>query len=131
MVRQSVEERREALRAKRILSIQFRIVKSRVIDYDSHWHLSTTHDMSLMGISFLSDIPVQVDDIIELQVVMSGILDICKGYGQVVRVEKKATGAFYMAAVKFVESPFKKSPSKSSAKTTANRVRKSVKSQAL
>ena len=124
MVKQSLAEKRQAVRAKRILSIQFRIVKSRIKNYDSMWHLSTTHDMSLSGISFLSDIPVHLDDIIELQVVMSGILDICKGFGQVVRVEKKVTGAYYMVAVKFVESPCKKNRKTASLKVPANRMRR-------
>jgi|GEM_PF-665039 len=123
MVKQSAEERRQEIRAKRILSIQYRIVRSRVKNFDSRWHLSTTSDMSLSGIAFLSDIPLQIDDLIELQVVMSGILDICKGYGKVIRVEKKATGAFYMAAVKFIESPLKKKRSKSSAVPSQNRLR--------
>lgn len=124
MVRQSIEERREAIRAKRILSIQFRIVKSRVKDFDNSWHLSTTHDMSFSGIAFLSDIPMQVDDVVELQVVMSGILDVCKGFGQVVRVEKKSTGVYCMVAVKFVESPLKKSKRASKSSSTNRLVQK-------
>lgn len=124
MVRQSVEDRRQTVRAKRILSIQFRIIKSRVKNFDNLWHLSTTYDMSYSGIAFLSDIAMQVDDIIELQVVMSGILDICKGYAQVVRVERKATGVYYMVAVKFIQSPRKKKNTQAALKTPSNRIRK-------
>lgn len=118
------EERRQAIRARRILSIQFRLVKSRRKNADTNWHLSTTHDMSILGISFLSDVPYQIDDVLELQVVMSGILDIFKGHGKVVRVEKKATGAAFMMAVKFIDKKESSSKAKKSAKTTPATKRK-------
>jgi len=107
MVKQSsVEERRQSIRAKRILSIQFRLGKSKVKDNDTDksWHLSTTYDMSVLGLSFLSEVPYYVDDTLELHVVMSGVLDIFKGYGKVVRVERKESAAFYLIAVKFIEN---------------------------
>ena len=130
MVKQSIEERRQALRTKRILSIQFRIVKSRGKGYDKDWHLSTTHDMSFIGLAFLSDIPVQLDDVLELNVVMSGILDIFKGYGKVVRVEKKKTAAFYLVGLKFVKyHPRKKAKKTATHKRTA--VNKSLKRKKL
>lgn len=95
-------ERRRADRARRILSIQYRLLKSPVQGGDTQWHLSTTYDMSVLGISFLSDVPYHIDDILELQVIMSGVLDIFKGFGKVVRVEKKASGSVYLLALKFV-----------------------------
>lgn len=105
MVKQStVEERRQAIRAKRILSIQYRLAKSKFKDSDKSWHLSTTYDMSVLGLSFLSEVPYYVDDALELNVVMSGVLDIFKGYGKVMRVERKESAAFYLIAVKFVEN---------------------------
>ena len=117
MVKQSMSEKRQALRAKRILSIQYRIVKTRVRKADKRWHLSTTHDMSFLGLAFFSDIPLHVDDVIELNVVMSGILDIFKGHGKVVRVEKKITAAFFLVAIKFVE--YKKIPRKKASRTVS------------
>ncbi|MFA5260373.1 MAG: PilZ domain-containing protein [Candidatus Omnitrophota bacterium] len=117
MVKQATHEMRQALRTKRILSIQYRIVKTRLRKADKRWHLSTTHDMSFLGLAFFSDIPLHVDDVIELNVVMSGILDIFKGYGRVVRVEKKVAGAFFFIAIKFVDykkTPRKKLPQKTS-----------------
>ncbi len=133
MVKQSTNEKRHAIRAKRILSIQYRVVKTKVKNADKRWHLSTTHDMSFLGLAFFSDVPLHVDDVLELNVVMSGILDIFKGYGKVVRVEKKVTGAFFLVAIRFVE--LKKTTPKSRKKTSrtssvpAKRVkRKSVKS---
>lgn len=105
MVKQEIQERRRAVRAQRILSIQYRLVSSKMRNVDRHWHLSTTHDMSANGLSFLSDIVYRIDDILELQVVMSGVLDVFKGYGQVVRIDKKDTGSFCFIAVKFVKTP--------------------------
>jgi len=103
MAKDFEKERRQALRAKRILSIQFRLAQSKAKNTDKNWHLSTTHDMSILGISFLSEIPFLIDDIIELQIVMSGVVDIFKGYGQVVRIQKKTRGSYYLVAVKLVK----------------------------
>ncbi len=105
MVKQILEDRRSAIRAQRILSIQYRVVATKTCGADKHWHLSTTHDMSATGLSFLSDIVYGIDDTLELHVVMSGVLDVFKGYGQVVRIDKKDTGSFCFIAVKFVKSP--------------------------
>jgi hypothetical protein len=122
-VKQTGKERRQAIRAKRILSIQYRLIKNKGKAKVSHtpWYLSTTHDMSILGISFLSEVPFQIRDILEMHVVMSGVLDIFKGEGQVVRVEQKIPGAFYLIAVKFVDNrTVKKTPrtsSQSKAKT--------------
>ena len=96
-------ERRQAVRAKRILSIQYRLVKSRSRGGDTRWYLSTTHDMSSRGLAFLSDIPYKAGDILELNTVMSGVIDVIKGYGRVVRVEEKKRAAVYLIAVKFIE----------------------------
>jgi hypothetical protein len=105
MVKQILEDRRSAIRAQRILSIQYRVVDTKTRGADRHWHLSTTHDMSATGLSFLSDIVYGIDDTLELHVVMSGVLDVFKGYGQVVRIDKKDTGSFCFVAVKFVKFP--------------------------
>ena len=128
MVKQSVvEERRQAIRAKRILSIQFRLAKSKFRDSDKSWHLSTTYDMSVLGLSFLSEVPFSVEDTLELHVVMSGVLDIFKGYGKVVRVERKESAAFYLIAVKFSEN--KALTERKAASAVGNRLRKVAKSK--
>jgi hypothetical protein len=103
MKKQMAEERRFWVRAKRVLSIQYRLVKSRRKSADGSWHLSTTQDMSFGGLSFYTDQEYRKEDVLELHVVMSGILDIFNGLGKVVRVEKKATGSYFLVAVKFVE----------------------------
>ena len=99
-----MNERRQAIRARRILSIQYRLVKSRhKRKAATRWYLSTTHDMSALGLSFISEAAYQMDDVLELHMIMSGVVDIYKGFGKVVRVEEKASGDLYLIAVKFIE----------------------------
>jgi len=98
------KERRQAVRAKRILSIQYRLRKSRYRGGDTQWHLSTTHDMSAVGIAFLSDVSYRVGDILELHTVMSGVIDVMKGFGKVIRIESKARGEVFLIAVEFTPS---------------------------
>ncbi len=127
MVKQLIGDRRNATRAKRILSIQFRLTKSRYKDGDTLWHLSTTQDMSIMGLSFLSEVHYYIDDILELHVVMSGILDIYKGYGKVIHVQKKETGVFYLIGVKFFENKALRRKAKTSNLMKGNRIKKTLK----
>lgn len=97
-------ERRQAVRSRRILSIQFRLIKSKTKRrQDTEWHISTTHDMSATGLSFISDVAYQMGDILELNMVLSGVIDIYKGFGKVVRLEEKTPGLVYLIAVKFNE----------------------------
>ena len=101
MIKTTFEERRQAVRAKRILSIKYRLHKSKYKINNRTWHLSTTEDMSAVGLAFTTEEAYQPDDVLELHVVMSGVLDIFNGYGTVVRCEKKEFGVFYKVAVKF------------------------------
>jgi hypothetical protein len=103
MVQQVVQERRSYIRAKRILSIQYRLAKGRRKSAEKSWGLSTTQDLSLEGLSFYTDREYCKDDILNVHVVMSGVLDVFRGYGRVVRVERKKTGVCFLAAVKFVD----------------------------
>ena len=104
MVKQSVAERRNGARAKRVLSIQYRLVKTKTKNRDQNWYLSTTQDMSVSGLSFLSEKPFSQDDILELKVVMSGALDMFRGTAKVVRCERNPGAAYYFVGVKFVAS---------------------------
>ena len=122
-----IQERRKAIRAKRVLSIQFRLIRTRVKGGDTSWHPSTTHDMSISGISFLSEVPYHIGDVLELHVVMSGVLDIFKGYGQVVRIEEKQKGALYLIAVKFVNHKKRSRKSKTASRARAVRAKQLVK----
>lgn len=94
-------ERRQSLRARRVLSIQYRLSKTRRVKPDEDWHLSTTEDMSLDGLSFYSDLEVREGNELDVHVVMSGILDIFKGKARVVRVKKAESGPIYFVAIKF------------------------------
>ena len=94
------KEKRRHVRVARALAMQFRLKKSKQPQADTDtWHLSLTSDMSASGISFESVIPFLPGDIIELQVVLSGVLEVVKGEGKVIRAEEKQPGKLYMVAV--------------------------------
>ena len=101
MVKQALQERRNAPRAKRILSIQFRRVEPKTSD--DTWYLSTTQDMSIGGLSFYTDQEYRAKDILEINVAMSGVLDIFNGFARVVRSERKKTGVYFLIAVELIE----------------------------
>ncbi|MCA9401815.1 MAG: PilZ domain-containing protein, partial [Candidatus Omnitrophica bacterium] len=103
MVKISQKERRRWVRAKRVMSIEYRIKKSKRKLADSGWHLSTTHDMSIGGLSFYSELELEEGDLIDLSVCLSGVLEIFNGPAKVVRVEKRKTGAVFLVGVKFLE----------------------------
>ena len=105
------EERRDSVRAKRIITVRHRLVKHNNRKVDSMWQLATTENMSLSGLLFVSALPYHPDDIIELQVVMSGILDIFNGLGKVIRSSRNK-GGYYQVAVKYVELKSKRRPAK-------------------
>ncbi len=96
-------ERRSWVRAKRVLSIEVRVVRTGRVKADRSWYLTTTQDMSLGGLSFYADREYLVGEAIELQVIMSGILDIFKGFAEIVRIEKKEGAAHFLVAVKFID----------------------------
>ncbi len=103
MVKTSIKERRNFSRAKRVLSIQYRLVNKRIRVQENGWQLSMTEDMSVGGLTFYSDQELRIGDVLELKVAMSGILDIYTGLSKVVRVERKKTGAYYFIAVQYIE----------------------------
>jgi c-di-GMP-binding flagellar brake protein YcgR len=113
MVKQTAADRRRYLRAKRILSIEYKLVQSNRRDADRLWHLSTTQDMSVTGIAFYTAEEYRVGEVLKVHVVMSGVLDIFEGFGKIVRVEKKKTGAHYLIAVKLIDNPAKRRRAKS------------------
>jgi len=102
MVKQAIGERRRHSRVKRILSVQFKLVKSKRKGADRSLGLSTTEDLSSGGLSFYTDREYCAGDILDVHVIMSGILDIYKGYGEVVRVDRKESGVCFLAAIKFI-----------------------------
>ena len=106
------EERRDSVRAKRIITVRHRLIKHHNRKVDAMWQLATTKDMSLSGLLFVSALNYYPGDIVELQVVMSGILDIFNGYGKVIRASRNK-GGYYQIAVKYVDLKLKRRPAKS------------------
>ena len=105
------EDRRDSVRAKRIITVRHRLVRHKGRRVDSIWQLATTQDMSLSGLLFVSALPYQLADIIELQVIMSGVLDIFNGYGKVIRSSRNK-GGYYHVAVKYVDLKSKRRSAK-------------------
>src|ERR1700690_2764624 len=103
----SFEERRDSIRAKRIITVRHRLIKHKGRKVDSMWQLATTENMSLSGLLFVSALAYHAGDIVELQVVMSGALDIFNGYGKVIRVALNK-GGYYHVAVKYVDLKLKR-----------------------
>lgn len=101
MVKTMIKERRGCSRATRILSIEYRLYKSRRQHSDPNWHLSTTEDVSPAGLSFYSDYEYRQGDILDVRVVMSGLLEVFKGQCEVVRAEQKHLGACFFIALRF------------------------------
>lgn len=110
--KKSFEDRRDSVRAKRIITVRHRLIKHKNRKVNSMWQLSTTENMSLSGLLFVSALVYHPGDIIELQVVMSGVLDIFNGYGKVVRVSLNK-GGYYQVAVKYVNLKPKRRSAKS------------------
>ncbi|MCA9403057.1 MAG: PilZ domain-containing protein [Candidatus Omnitrophica bacterium] len=96
-------ERRQYVRAKRVLSVEFKLKQTRRKAADKSTYLSTTEDMSIGGISFYSDQNYAAGDVLDIHVVMSGVLDIFHGPAKVVRCEPRKPGALYLVAVKFIK----------------------------
>ena len=96
------EERRDSVRTRRIITVRHKLVRHNNRKVDSMWQLSATENMSLSGLLFVSVLPYHLADIIELQVVMSGVIDIFNGYGKVVR-SARHKGGYYNVAVKYVD----------------------------
>ena len=106
------EERRDSVRAKRIITVRHRLIKHNGRRVNSMWQLATTENMSLSGLLFVSALAYLPGDIIELQVVMSGILDIFNGFGKVVRSIRNK-GGYYQVGVKYIDLKPKHRPAKS------------------
>lgn len=81
------KEQRRHERAKRELTIRHRLYKHKGASVEGDWQISKTCDMSLTGILFKSGTEYKKGDIVELVVVMSGAIDVFKGFCRVVRVE--------------------------------------------
>jgi hypothetical protein len=115
----SPEERRDSVRAKRIITVRHRLVEHNGKKTESLWQLSTTENMSLSGLLFASALHYHLGDVVELQVVMSGVLDIFNGYGKVMRTTRNK-GGYYHVGVKYVDLKIKKRPAKTLLRISSN-----------
>ena len=97
-----VVDRRNGERADRVIAISHRLLKRAGRKVFSDWSLSTTKNMSHSGLLFLSSVPYRKNDILELQVVMSGVIEIFNGQAQVARVEEKGSCSFDIG-VKYIQ----------------------------
>jgi len=112
MVKPIKSERRKFTRAKRVLSIEYRLHQSKRKTADKSWGLSTTHDMSIEGFTFFTDRDYRVGDILQMRVIMSGTLDIFKGLAKIIRVERRSISSHLFVAVKLLSEKTKKRPAK-------------------
>src|SRR5271154_3960231 len=107
----SFEERRDSIRAKRIITVRHRLVKRNSRKVDTIWQLATTENMSLSGLLFVSALAYHPGDIVELQVIMSGVLDIFNGFGKVIRAFRNK-GGYYQVGIKYVDLKLRPRPAK-------------------
>ncbi len=121
MVKQNTDERRRWLRAKRVLSIQYRLFKSKTKKSDTKWDMSTTEDMSLGGLAFQVNQDYHIGDILEMKVVMAGALDIFTGQAEVVRIQKNKNATSSKLGVKYLKK-IKKNLRKSEGRRSARRI---------
>ena len=96
------DERRDSIRAKRIVSVKHRLARHNDRKASGPRQMSLTEDMSASGLLFVSAMGYEKGDWLEVQVVMSGIVDIFNGFGQVVR-SSSHKGGFYYVAIKYVD----------------------------
>jgi len=113
MTRRQGKERRQWVRAKRVLNVEYRLSSSKSKTKDAGWHVSTTKDMSIGGMAFYTEEEYRPGDILEIRIAMSGTIDIYKGPAKVVRTVKRRTGAHYLTAVAFISAKVKSRRAKS------------------
>ncbi len=120
MVRNNPAERRDSVRVRRIVTVRHRLHKRDGKKYDDIWQLATTEDMSYSGLLFSSALPYKGNDVVELQVVMSGVLYLFNGYGRVVRVNEQKSG-YFQVGVKYVDLKARRRNAKSLAPSAPKR----------
>jgi hypothetical protein len=104
MTKKSVacDERRQTVRADRVFAIKHCLVRRNARSAPGLCALSTTRNMSATGLLFLSETFYKVGDIIHVNVVVSGIVDVVNGNARVVRVVENGSTSFDVA-VHFIQ----------------------------
>ncbi len=98
-----IPERRDGCRVNRVVAVSHRLAVVRRTKPLADWSLSTTKNMSHSGLLFLSAIPYRKNAVLELQVVMSGIIDLYNGQARVMRVQEVGNTSFEIG-VRFLPS---------------------------
>lgn len=124
MIKPNFHERRDSIRVKRIVTVRHRLHKRDNKKREDIWQLATTQDMSYSGLLFTSALPYKMGDMVELEVVMSGVLSLFNGYGKVVRVSEDQSD-FYLIAVRYVDLKYRHRDAKSLIKSQRKKVVKS------
>ena len=96
-------ERRDGCRVNRVVAVSHRLAVLRRAKPSADWSLSTTKNMSHSGLLFLSAVPYRKNAVLELQVVMSGIIDLFNGQARVMRIQEVGNTSFEIG-VKFLPS---------------------------
>lgn len=116
------QERRNFSRAKRVMTIEYRLASDE--KNHSAWHISSTKDMSVSGLTFISVIPLKNNDRLDVRVAMSGLIDIFNGQAKVVRVEQRKNSTTCFIAIQFIDSTLKKRLAKSYQSTVKKPIKK-------
>ena len=103
---QELIDRRNGVRANRVIAVKHRLIKRGSRKQATVWSLSTTKNMSVSGILFMSPVEYHVGDHIELEVVLSGMIDVFNGTAEVVRARAASFNSFDIAA-KYIEPKIK------------------------
>ena len=127
MIKNSIAERRRSIRAERILNIRHRLYRRGEKTFNGPAYISFTQNMSHNGILFHSSAPYQVGDVVEVEVVLSGVLDIFRGYGKVVRVDKRPSRPVYSVAIQLIDFKKKSRPSNQQSKSLSPKRNFSIK----
>jgi hypothetical protein len=112
----SIEERRQGLRADRVIALQHRLVKRGGRKAEAVWSLSTTRNMSYSGLLFMSAQPYKEGDVIELEIVLAGMIDIYNGLAEVVRVRSIESDQYDIGA-RYIHVKFQPRTASRKAKT--------------
>ena len=106
------EERRDSVRAKRIITVRHRLIKHNNRKVNSMWQLAVTENMSLSGLLFVSAL-VYITPAISLnsRSLWPVSFDIFNGFGKVIRNTRNKNGS-YQIAVKYVDLKSKRRSAK-------------------
>lgn len=94
-------ENRKSIRAERSFDIRHRLSKQNRQRVIEPWIMSKTKDISSSGICFASPVLYQKDDILDIEVMTAGIIEVYKGLAKVVRIQEQ--WGHYYTALMFIE----------------------------